>query len=250
MSAWTTVEKKKNKVKKKNIYYDTPIIKNNIKNNIKKKQKLNNYINEKILKYCEIKTNDYEIFHSWKHFYIMGNIKKNNTIFRLENKLLLLKYFNKFKIYKNYNKGDNTIFINILKNIKMTPKRLYLEMLDNNLFYKNTLLQEHSLFKPIYQNFYKIDIDTQHNIDVKERTPGVTENKLLSTVGNLPSTIGNLRSTQRVTSKSLTVGNLPSTIGNLRTTQRVTSKSLTIGNLPSTHIKPNISFKEMLKKNI
>ena len=151
MDSWTTVTNKK-KVKKKTI---NKVNIKPIKTNIKKKPKLNNNVKEKILKYCELKPDDHKVFYTWKHFYIMGNILKNNKIFRYENKLLLLEYFNKYKIYKNYNKGEELIFVNILNNIKMTEEQLFVEMKDNNLYYNKTLLQKHPLFQQIYDKFLK-----------------------------------------------------------------------------------------------
>lgn len=151
MDSWTTVTKKK-KVKKKTI---NKVNIKTMKTNIKKKPKLNNNVKEKILKYCELKPNDHKVFHTWKHFYIMGNILKNNKIFRNENKLLLLEYFNKYKIYKNYNKGDELIFVNILNHIKMTEEQLFLEMKDNHLYFNKILLQKHPLFLEIYNKFLK-----------------------------------------------------------------------------------------------
>ena len=146
---WTVVKKKK-KTKKKYIN------KQNY-NNPKNKPKLNNNVKEKILKYCQIKDNDYKIFHSWKHFYIMGNILTNNLeIYRSEEKLLLLEYLNKFKTYINYKKGTEEEFINILSKINMTKEQIISEMNKNNLYYKNKPLQEHPLFKNFEKNYLEV----------------------------------------------------------------------------------------------
>ena len=147
MDSWTTVRKKK-KVKKKTI---NKVNIKTMKTNIKKKPKLNNNVKEKILKYCEIKNDDLDIFKSWQHFYIMGNIEKNNKIFRIEDDLLLLEYINKFKVYKNYKKGTEEDFKNIINKMKMTIELIYQEMKNNNLYYKKQLLQNH----PLFENFEK-----------------------------------------------------------------------------------------------
>jgi len=152
MDSWTTVTNKKKNKKKTINKLNIKTVKT-LKTNVKKKPKLNNNVKEKILRYCELKQNDYKIFHTWKHFYIMGNILKDDQIFRNENKLILLEYFNKYKIYKNYNKGEESIFINILNNIKMTEEELYSEMSENNLYFKGKLLQTHVLFKSIFNKF-------------------------------------------------------------------------------------------------
>ena len=72
MDSWTTVTNKK-KNKKKTINKINIKTVKTLKTNVKKKPKLNNNVKEKILRYCELKQNDYKIFHTWKHFYIMGN---------------------------------------------------------------------------------------------------------------------------------------------------------------------------------
>jgi len=144
---WIIVTKNKKKSKTK-----TKIkTKYNKMSNIKKKPKLNNNVKEKILKYCEIKNDDLDIFKSWQHFYIMGNIEKNNKIFRIEDDLLLLEYINKFKVYKNYKKGTEEDFKNIINKMKMTIELIYQEMKNNNLYYKKQLLQNH----PLFENFEK-----------------------------------------------------------------------------------------------
>lgn len=137
---WIVVTKhKKNKIKKK-----TKLKK---MLNIKKKPKLSNSVKEKILKYCEIKDNDLDVFKSWEHFYIIGNIEKNNKIFRIENDLLLLEYINKFKVYKNYKKGTEEDFKGILNKMNMTIEIISQEMKNNNLYHNKQLLQNHPLFK-------------------------------------------------------------------------------------------------------
>lgn len=138
-----TKHKKKNKTKTKTNYKKM--------SNIKKKPKLNNIVKEKILKYCEIKKDDLDIFKSWQHFYIMGNIEKNNKIFRIEDDLLLLEYINKFKVYKNYKKGTEEDFTIIINKMKMTIELIYQEMKNNNLYYNKQLLQNH----PLFENFEK-----------------------------------------------------------------------------------------------
>lgn len=155
---WITVSNK-NKNKNKTI-----IINNN--NNPKNKPKLKNDVKEKILKYCNINNNDFEIFKSWQHFYIMGNITKNNSIYRIENKLLLLEYFNKFKIYKNYKKGNENEFIQLINQLNITKKILYENMVNNQLFYNNILLHNHPLFIKIY-NLQK---QQQQQVQVHEST--------------------------------------------------------------------------------
>jgi hypothetical protein len=144
---WIVVTKHKKKSKTKT----TIKTKNHKMYNIKKKPKLNNIVKEKILKYCEIKNDDLDIFKSWQHFYIMGNIEKNNKIFRIEDDLLLLEYINKFKVYKNYKKGTEEDFKNIINKMKMTIELIYQEMKNNNLYYKKQLLQNH----PLFENFEK-----------------------------------------------------------------------------------------------
>jgi len=146
-NGWITVKKHKSK-KTKNKINNTNISKFY---NVKNKPKLNNLVKEKILKYCEIKDDDYPIFNTWMHFYIMGNITKDNQIFRIENNLLLLEYVNKFKVYKNYKKGTEEEFKIILSKIKMNTDILLNEMKENNLYYNNELLQNHTLFKNIYK---------------------------------------------------------------------------------------------------
>lgn len=137
---WIVVTKhKKNQIKKK--------IKLKKMLNIKKKPKLSNSVKEKILKYCEIKNNDLDVFKSWEHFYIIGNIKKNNKIFRIENDLLLLEYINKFKVYKNYKKGTEQDFKGIINKMNMTIEIISQEMKNNNLYHNKQLLQNHPLFK-------------------------------------------------------------------------------------------------------
>jgi hypothetical protein len=140
---WITVTKHKSKKKNKNL----------LKKTIKNKPKLNNHVKEKILQYCNIVTDDFSIFHTWKHIYILGCIKKNNSSFRLENKLLVLEYLNKFKIYKNYKKGNEQDFINITDKLVVTPEILYNEMKENNLYLNDKLLQEHNTFSKIYNKF-------------------------------------------------------------------------------------------------
>ena len=146
-NGWITVKKHKSK-KTKNKINNTTISKFY---NVKNKPKLNNLVKEKILKYCEIKEDDYPIFNTWMHFYIMGNITKDNQIFRIENNLLILEYVNKFKVYKNYKKGTEEEFKIILSKIKMNTDILLNEMKENNLYYNNELLQNHTLFKNIYK---------------------------------------------------------------------------------------------------
>jgi hypothetical protein len=144
---WITVTKYKSKKKKSTKNSDS----NQRFHNIKNKPKLNNYVKEKILKYCEITDNDLPIFHTWKHLYIMGNIMKNDEIFRKENKLLLLEYINKFKVYKNYKKGTENDFTKITSKLNMNTLILLEEMKNNNLYYKKQLLQLHPIFKKIYE---------------------------------------------------------------------------------------------------
>ena len=144
---WIVVTKHKKKSKTK-----TKIkTKYNKMSNIKKKPKLNNNVKEKILKYCEIKNDDLDVFKSWEHFYIMGNIKKNNQIFRIEDDLLLLEYINKFKVYKNYKKGTDEDFKKIISKINISGEIIYQEMKNNNLYYNKQLLQNH----PLFENFEK-----------------------------------------------------------------------------------------------
>ncbi len=143
---WITVIKYKKKNKTNKSYINQS---NTRFTNIKNKPKLNNNVKEKILKYCEIKKEDLSIFRTWKHFYIMGNIKKNNEIFRIEDKLLLLEYINKFKVYKNYNKGTQDDFFKLINKLQITPQILSEEMNKNNLYYNNELLQNHPLFQNI-----------------------------------------------------------------------------------------------------
>lgn len=144
---WIVVTKHKKKSKTK-----TKIkTKYNKMSNIKKKPKLNNNVKEKILKYCEIKNDDLDVFKSWEHFYIMGNIKKNNQIFRIEDNLLLLEYINKFKVYKNYKKGTDEDFKKIISKINISGEIIYQEMKNNNLYYNKQLLQNH----PLFENFEK-----------------------------------------------------------------------------------------------
>jgi hypothetical protein len=141
---WITVTKKKSNKQDKKKY----IVNNHY--NPKNKPKLKNIVKEKILKYCIIDNTDFNIFKTWEHFYIMGNITKNNSIYRIENSIILLEYFNKFKIYKNYKKGDEKDFIKIINNLNITKDILYENMKNNQLFYNNTLLQEHPLFMDIF----------------------------------------------------------------------------------------------------
>jgi len=144
---WIVVTKHKKKSKTK-----TKIkTKYNKMSNIKKKPKLNNNVKEKILKYCEIKNDDLDVFKSWEHFYIMGNIEKNNKVFRLEDDLLLLEYINKFKVYKNYKKGTDEDFKKIISKINISGEIIYQEMKNNNLYYNKQLLQNH----PLFENFEK-----------------------------------------------------------------------------------------------
>ena len=81
----------------------------------------------------------------------MGNIIKDNQIFRIENKLLLLEYINKFKVYKNYKKGTESDFTKITSNLIMNTDILLEEMKNNNLYYNNQLLQDYPLFKKIFE---------------------------------------------------------------------------------------------------
>ena len=76
---------------------------------------------------------------------------KNNEIFRIENKLLLLEYINKFKVYKNYKKGTESDFNKITSKLVMNTNILLEEMKNNNLYYNNKLLQLHPIFKKIYE---------------------------------------------------------------------------------------------------
>ena len=145
---WITVTKTKNKKKKNRVYE-----KNYMKKSKINKPKLNNTVKEKILQYCEILDDDYQVFHSWKHIYLLGNIKKDNETYRNENKLLVLEYLNKFKIYKNYKKGLEEDFKNIHNKITLTEETLYNEMLNNNLYYNKKLIQEHKLFLDIFNKF-------------------------------------------------------------------------------------------------
>lgn len=134
---WTTVTHKKKKKKKQKV--DANIIKMKTS-----KPKIKNYIKESIIKHIDITDDDLPLFRTWKHDYLVGKIinKDTNSIFRKEDKYLILEYINKFKIYKNYNKVNEKDFLNIYNNLTL-DKELFLELVRNDkLFVNNKLLQD------------------------------------------------------------------------------------------------------------
>jgi hypothetical protein len=145
---WTTVTHKKKKKPKKqsNNFY-----KSNLQHT---KPKIKNYIKEKIIKCIKIDNKDNDIFKTWKHDYLIGNIfnKETNTIFREEDKFLILEYINKFKIYKNYNKIDENEFKKIYKNLTIN-KDIFLKLVyEKKLYVFGKLLQDKYDLKNIEKN--------------------------------------------------------------------------------------------------
>ena len=135
---WTTVKKKK---KSKKLVNNSNIFKSNINQS---KPKIKNYIKENIIKNIKITEKDNSIFKTWKHDYLVGRIYNIDTksIFREEDKYLILEYINKFKIYKNYNKIDEREFKKIFRNMSLNMD-IFLKLVnERKLLVSGKLLQD------------------------------------------------------------------------------------------------------------
>ena len=136
---WTTVthKKKKKNTKQNNNTYIKPNMKHS-------KPKIKNYIKENIIRHICINDSDNAIFKTWKHDYLVGNIvnKETNTIFREEDKFLILEYINKFKIYKNYDKINENEFKKIFSSLTLNKESFLQLVKERKLYVYEELLQE------------------------------------------------------------------------------------------------------------
>lgn len=137
---WTTVIHKKKK-KSNKLVNNSNILKSNMKQS---KPKIKNYIKENIIRHIKITEEDNAIFKTWKHDYLVGKIYNIDTksIFREEDKYLILEYINKFKIYKNYNKINEEEFKKILKNLSLNMEIFFKLVNEKKLLVSGKLLQD------------------------------------------------------------------------------------------------------------
>jgi len=137
---WTTVIHKKKKQSNK-LVNNSNILKSNIKQS---KPKIKNYIKENIIRHIKITEEDNSIFKTWKHDYLVGKIYNIDTksIFREEDKYLILEYINKFKIYKNYNKINEEEFKKIFKNLSLNMEIFFKLVNEKKLLVSGKLLQD------------------------------------------------------------------------------------------------------------